>query len=171
MNIPKLLFLKGLVAFCATGLVFELGFANACEPKTSGYFLQMGKVKPTNARLASRPGMKKSLTGVSGDESAGRQIIVDRKRGNCLACHRITALKDQPFHGDIGPSLNRVAKRYTEPQLRQMLVDVRKYFPKTIMPPFHAEKGMHRVRKNFAGQKILTAQEVENVVAFLKTLN
>jgi|GEM_PF-503371 len=171
MSILKLFYVAAIVVFCTTFLVLKASFACACEPKTTGYFLQMGKVEPTNARLVNRPGIAKSLTGVSGDITAGRQIILDRKRGNCLACHRMTILNDQPFHGDIGPSLNRVALRYTGPQLRQMLVDARKYFPKTIMPPFHAATGMHRVRKNFKGQTILTAQEIENVVAFLKTLN
>ena len=171
MNISRTLKLSVLIAVCASWLIIDMSYACACKRKTTGYFLQMGKTEPIAARLVNRPGIAKSLTGVSGDPGDGRNIMIDRKRGNCLACHRVTALNDQPFHGDIGPSLNSVAVRYTEPQLRQMLVDAREYFPKTIMPPFHASNGVIRVRSKFKGKTILTAQEVENVVAFLKTLN
>ena len=171
MNFTKLLRLSGLLAVGLSWLVIDMSYACACKRKTTGYFLQMGRVEPTAVRIGNRPGIEKSLTGVSGDPGAGRKIIIDRKRGNCLACHRVNALKDQPFHGDIGPSLNSVARRYNEPQMRQMLVDARKYFPKTIMPPFHSNDGVIRVRSKFVGKTILTAQEIENVIAFLKTLN
>ena len=176
MNIRKLYCSKfyvifGLVSFGATGLlILDTSFACACKRKTTGYFQKMGVVEPVAVRRGGQPGLAKSLTGGVGDSLAGAKVVVDRKRGNCLACHRISALKDEPFHGDIGPSLNRVALRYSEPQLRQMLVDARVYFPKTIMPPFHKSSDMYRVRKKFKGQKILSAGDVENVLAFLKTL-
>ena len=171
MNISQTLRLSALVVVSLSWLVMDMSYACACKRKITGYFLQMGKTEPIAARLINRPGMAISLTGVSGDPGEGRKIMIDRKRGNCLACHRVGALNDQPFHGDIGPSLNNVAVRYTEPQLRQMLVDARKYFPKTIMPPFHASNGVIRVRSKFKGKTILTGQEIENIVAFLKTLN
>lgn len=171
MNILKILGTSGVVAFGATLFLFDMGYACACKRKTTGYFQQMGRVETTAVRMVDKKGLVRSLTGVSGDPTLGRKIIIDRKRGNCLACHRISVLKDQPFHGDIGPTLNRVALRYTEPQLRQMMVDARKYFPKTIMPPFYTTQGMNRVNPKFSDKTILTAQEIENVLAFLKTLN
>lgn len=160
----------GVITLFMTYLLAGASYACACEPKTTGYFKQMGTAIATSTRLRSRIGLEKSLTGVNGNPGKGRQVMIDRKRGNCLACHRISSMSDQPFHGDLGPSLDRVALRYSEPQLRQMMVDARAYFPKTIMPPFFEKKGMHRVRKKNQNKTILSGQEIEDVVAFLNTL-
>ncbi len=161
----------GMFTLFTAYLVAGASHACSCEPKTTGYFKQMGSAVATATRLRNRIGLETSLTGVNGSPGKGRQIMIDRKRGNCLACHRISIMKEQPFHGDIGPSLDRVALRYSEPQMRQMLVDARLYFPKTIMPPFHVKAGMHRVAKKNANKTILSGQEIEHVVAFLMTLN
>lgn len=115
-------------------------------------------------------GIPKSLTGTPGDVEAGKKAIINRKLGNCLACHEVTAMQDQPFHGNIGPSLDGVAERYDEAQLRLILVDSKQVFDGTIMPGFYRMKGLNRVGKKFEGKTILTAQEVEDVVAYLKTL-
>jgi len=151
-------------------MLSNISYACACKRKTTGYYLQMGEVQTTAIRISNQPGITQSLTGVSADPAAGRKTIISRKSGNCLACHKINKLSDQPFQGDVGPTLNRIANRYTEGQLRQILVDSRKYFPKTSMPPFYTKSGMLRVRKKYQGKTILTAQQVEDVLAFLKTL-
>ena len=130
--------LLSVITLFMTYLLAGASYACACEPKKTGYYKQMGSAVATSARFRNRIGLETSLTGVNGNPGKGRQIMLDRKRGNCLACHRISIMKDQPFHGDIGPSLDRVALRYSEPQLRQVMVDSRAYFPKTIMPPFVA---------------------------------
>lgn len=111
-----------------------------------------------------------SLTGKAGDAEKGQKWFVSRKLGNCLACHQVTSLESQPFHGEIGPSLDGVAERYTEAQLRMQVVDAKVINPDTIMPAFYRTEGLHRVLKKFADQPILTADQVEDVVAFLKTL-
>jgi len=116
------------------------------------------------------PVIEKSLTGKPGDAAAGRKVVINRKKGNCMACHKVTALKDVPYHGDVAPTLDGVADRYEPGQLRMMIVDQKKYFPDTIMPAMYRIEGLHRVQKKWQGKTILTAQEVEDVLAFLLTL-
>lgn len=110
-----------------------------------------------------------SLTGAPGDPVAGRKVVAARNLGNCIACHAISAMKNEQFHGDYGPSLDGVATRYNEAQLRMLLTDAKQIFPDTVMPSFHKNTGFTRVRAQFEGKPILTAQQVEDVVAFLKT--
>jgi len=114
-------------------------------------------------------GISKSLTGKPGDPEKGQKSFTSRKLGNCLACHQVTALSAQPFHGEIGPSLDGVAERYTEAQLRMQVVNAKVINPDTIMPAFYRTDGLHRVLKKFDGKPILTAEQVEDVVAYLKT--
>lgn len=114
--------------------------------------------------------ISKSLTGKPGDPDKGVKTFTSRKLGNCLACHQVTALESQPFHGEIGPSLDGVAERYNEGQLRMQVVDAKVINPDTIMPAFYRTEGLHRVLKKFSGKPILSAEQVEDVVAYLKTL-
>lgn len=113
--------------------------------------------------------IEKSLTGKPGDPAAGKKVFLSRKLGNCLSCHQVTALADQPFHGEVGPSLDGVADRYKEGELRMQVVNAKVINPDTIMPGFYRVDGLHDVLKNFAGKPILTAEEVEDVVAYVKT--
>lgn len=115
------------------------------------------------------PASISSLTGKPGDPAAGKKVFLSRKLGNCLACHQVTALADEPFHGEVGPSLDGVASRYKEGELRMQVVNAKVINPDTIMPGFFRVDGLHDVIKNFAGKPILTAEEVEDVVAYVKT--
>ncbi len=111
-----------------------------------------------------------SLTGTPGDPVAGRDIFANRKLGNCLACHQNTDLNDQLFHGEVGPSLDGVADRWEEAQLRGILTNSKNTFEDTIMPAFYRTDGLSRVMEKFQGKTILTAQQVEDVLAYLLTL-
>ena len=111
-----------------------------------------------------------SLTGKPGDPTNGRAVVTERRLGNCLACHQIPALADVPFHGDIGPSLGGVANRYDEGELRLLIVDPNVLNPETIMPAFYRTDGLFRVMPEFAGKPILSAEQVEDVIAFLRTM-
>ncbi len=111
----------------------------------------------------------KSLTGQPGDAQRGREVAINRKLGNCLACH-VMPIPEQPFHGETGPDLAGVADRYTEGELRLRVVDPKRINSATMMPAFYRADGLHRVSKNFMGKTILTAQEVEDVIAYLMTL-
>jgi sulfur-oxidizing protein SoxX len=113
-------------------------------------------------------GIQNSLTGKSGDPANGKKVAINRKLGNCLACHKMPV--DQPFQGDIGPSLTGVAGRYSEAQLRLRVVNSKIFNPMTIMPAFYKADDLNRVLKDFKGKTMLTPQQVEDVVAYLKTL-
>ena len=110
------------------------------------------------------------LTGKPGDAAKGRAAIIGRTLGNCLACHEITKLKDEPFHGNVAPSLDGVAVRLTEGEIRLRVVDGTKVNAETMMPPFYRAEGLNRVMPRFQGRTILTAEQVEDVVAYLMTL-
>ncbi|MEQ8320383.1 MAG: sulfur oxidation c-type cytochrome SoxX [Rhodospirillales bacterium] len=115
-------------------------------------------------------GVTKSLTGKAGDPVEGQKTFTNRKLGNCLACHQVTELSAQPFHGEIGPSLDGVAERYNEAQLRMQVINAKVINEDSIMPAFYRTDGLHMVSKKFKGKPILTAEQVEDVVAYLKTL-
>ncbi len=114
-------------------------------------------------------GIPKSLTGKSGDPAAGRKAAINRKQGNCLACH-VMPIPEQPYHGLVGPDLNGVAGRYSEAELRLRVVDPKVVNPDTIMPAFYRTTGYHRVLKKWKGKTVISAQQVEDIVAYLKTL-
>ncbi len=111
-----------------------------------------------------------SLSGIAGNPADGRKLFANRKKGNCLACHVNSEMKDQPFPGEIGPSLDGVAGRYDTAQLRGILANSKMTFENTIMPSFYRLKNGARTMKKFQGKTILTAQQVEDVLAYLKTL-
>jgi sulfur-oxidizing protein SoxX len=91
--------------------------------------------------------------------------------GNCIICHQIP-LPGVPAgaFGSVGPSLAGVGSRLDEGQLRLRIVDSSAINPATVMPPYHRTEGLERVADSFAEQPILSAQQVEDLVAFLQTL-
>jgi sulfur-oxidizing protein SoxX len=110
-----------------------------------------------------------SLTGVPGDAARGKAILVSRQTGLCLLCHS-APLPEEHFQGTIGPDLKGVGSRYTEGQLRLRIVDQGLINPGTIMPAYYRLDGLERVAAAFRGKTVLTAQQVEDVVAFIMTL-
>ena len=111
-----------------------------------------------------------SLTGKPGNPDEGKKVVVGRQLGNCLACHQITVLSHEPFHGNTGPGLDGVASRMSEGEIRLRIVDATKANADTMMPPFYRADGLNRVLARFQGKTILTAEQVEDVVAFMMTL-
>lgn len=110
------------------------------------------------------------LTAEAGSADRGRDIMINRRLGNCLACHQVSAIPEQPFQGEVGPPLDGAGSRWTEGQLRLIVSNSKALFPDTIMPGFHRTEGLNRVAEKFQGKTILSAQEVEDVIAYLKTL-
>lgn len=111
-----------------------------------------------------------SLSGAAGDAAAGRNWFADRKLGNCLACHENSDRDDQSFHGEVGPPLDGVADRWSEDELRGIVANAKMMFDGTIMPAFYKDSGYNRPLDAFEGKTILSAQQVEDVVAYLMTL-
>ncbi len=110
-----------------------------------------------------------SLTGKNGDAAKGRNLAINRKKGNCLACHAMP-IPEQAFHGNIGPDLKGVGSRYKAGELRLRVVDPKVVNEDTIMPAFYRAAGLNRVMKKFQGKTVLSADEVEDIVAYLTTL-
>ncbi len=109
------------------------------------------------------------LTETPGNPEHGRKWVINRKLGNCLSCHEMPIPEEQ-FHGQTGPALYGVADVYDEGELRLRLVDPKALNPYSMMPSFYKVDGLHRVRRGFEGKPILTAQQVEDVIAYLMTL-
>jgi sulfur-oxidizing protein SoxX len=110
-----------------------------------------------------------SLTGARGDPVRGKAIVVSRQTGLCLLCHS-APLPEEKFQGTIGPDLKGVGSRESEGQLRLRIVDSRIFNPDTIMPAYYRQDGLERVAPAFRGKTVLTAEQIEDVVAFLTTL-
>jgi L-cysteine S-thiosulfotransferase len=109
------------------------------------------------------------LTGTPGDPGRGRAIVTDRQLGLCLLCHS-GPFPDQRFQGNLAPNLAGAGRRWTEGQLRLRIVDASRINPSTIMPAYYRVEGLERVAAAFRGHPILTAEQIEDVVAFLRTL-
>jgi sulfur-oxidizing protein SoxX len=110
-----------------------------------------------------------SLTGAPGDAARGRSIVLNRTVGLCLLCHS-GPFPEERFQGNLAPSLTGVGTRWSAGELRLRMVDSRKLNADTIMPAYYALDGFKRVASAFRGKPILTAEQIEDVVAFPATL-
>ncbi|EFO29432.1 chain H, The Soxax Complex [Roseibium sp. TrichSKD4] len=148
----------------------SLIYSLAVATMTFGLTAQAGTVAPDTVEIVDME-VKASLTGAAGDPGAGRETFADRKKGNCLACHANADLSEQLFHGEVGPELNGAADRWSAEQLRAIVINSKEVFgDQTIMPGFYTTDLGVRVTDKFQGKTILSAQEVEDVVAYLLTL-
>jgi sulfur-oxidizing protein SoxX len=109
-----------------------------------------------------------SLTGSKGDPVRGRAIVANRQLGLCLLCHS-GPFPEERFQGNLAPDL-RNAARLSEGQIRQRLVDPAKVNPQTIMPAYYRTEGLNRVAPSLRGKTLLSAEQIEDVVAYLMTL-
>ena len=139
--------------------------------------LSYAQTAPSDVTFGEYGQITESLTGVPGDPEAGLQIMVARGKGNCIACHQVTALEEYPFHGEVGPSLDGVGQRWEAADLRGIVANAKMTYPDTIMPAFYRVDGFTRPGNGFTGKAadgpldpLLTAQEIEDVVAYLLTL-
>lgn len=114
-------------------------------------------------------GIPMPLTDTAGDAARGRAIVANRQLGLCLLCHSgpFPEVHDQ---GNLAPSLAGAGSRWSEPQLRLRIVDSRYLNPDSLMPALHRAEGLTRVGRAWQGRPVLDAQQVEDVVAFLRTL-
>lgn len=110
-----------------------------------------------------------SLTDAPGDAGRGRAIVADRSRGLCLLCHA-GPFPEERFQGNLAPDLAGIGARRSPAQLRLRLVGGRALNPDTIMPSYYSLAGLTRVGRAWQGRPILSAGEIEDVVAFLATL-
>ena len=114
-------------------------------------------------------GIPQPLTETPGDARRGRVIAANSDRGNCLICHALP-IAEAPVFGDLGPDLRGVGSRLSAAQIRLRLVDPKRQNPDSIMPAYYRTEGLHRVAQAYAGQPMLAAQDIEDIVAYLQTV-
>lgn len=104
----------------------------------------------------------------AGDAARGRQVVLSRE-SNCLLCHAVPE-PGVRFMGNVGPPLNGVGARLSGGQLRLRIVDSTRLNPDSAMPSYFRVDGLNQVGKPWRGKPVLTAQQVEDTIAYLQTL-
>ena len=159
----RVLMIGAVLAVAMTALGPAPASGAACKRKTAGFYL-LDRDEDATRRLAlSLQSMPVSLTGALGDPERGRQLLANRQKGDCLSCHKLGVMAGAENQGSFGPPLDGVGSRLSKPQLRQAVVEPKAYFPDTIMPSYYKAE-------RHGAPPILTAAEVEDLVAFLETL-
>jgi len=147
---------KAVVTASTTLMIASVAYAANIAPNDVSF---------ENDRVAT------SLTGVAGNPEEGAKIFANKKLGNCLACHVNSDQKKQLFQGNVGPELDGIGRRRNPEELRAIVSNSKAVFgPDTVMPGFYSLKVGVNVREDLVGKTILTAQQVEDVVAYLSTL-
>jgi L-cysteine S-thiosulfotransferase len=136
--------------------------AAACGPAR-------GEEPPLVSYVVAGDAIPAPLTATPGDPARGRAIVVNRRVGLCLLCHS-GPFPEEKLQGNLAPDLAGTGARWSAGQLRLRLVDASRLNPDTIMPPYYRVDGLDRVTPALRGKPILSAQQIEDVVAFLATL-
>lgn len=105
----------------------------------------------------------------AGDPARGRALVVARESANCVLCHAVPDPAVR-FSGNVGPSLAGIGARMSPAQIRLRVADNLRVNPASVMPSYYKTDGLDRVAPAYAGKTILSAQDVEDVVAWLATL-
>jgi len=94
-------------------------------------------VTPTDVSFDDYGSVEESLTGTPGDAANGAAIVGNKKAGNCVACHQVSALSDVPFQGEIGPMLDGAGDRWNEAELRGIVANSKMTFEGSMMPSYY----------------------------------
>ena len=105
---------------------------------------------------------------LNGDASRGRDVVMGRD-GNCLLCHAVPETGAR-FMGNLGPPLSGIGARLDAAQLKQRITDPQRLNAESIMPAYARTEGLTQVAKIFRDKPILSAQQIEDTVAYLATL-
>ncbi len=135
-------------------------------------------IAPGNVVYGEYGEIEASLSGQAGDPTEGRKVFSSRSLGNCVACHSVSEMvADVQWHGNVGPSLDGVADRWTEADVRGIVANAKNVYDGTIMPAFYKTTGYIRPGEGFTTKPaqeplapLLSAQQIEDVVAYLMTL-
>jgi L-cysteine S-thiosulfotransferase len=154
-------------ALAATAFALALALALGAAPLAAR--AQAAAAPPLVAYTVTEDAIARPLTGLPGDAARGRAIVANRQVGLCLLCHA-GPFPEERFQGDLAPSLDGAGARWTEGQLRLRIVDARRLQPQSIMPAYYRVDGLHRPGTAWRDRPILSAEQIEDVVAFLRTL-
>ena len=137
----------------------------------------LGASLPAAAYIVINDGIPEPLTAQAGDAQQGQAIVASRQTGLCLLCHSgpvENASAPATAHGNLSTNLSGAGARWTEAQLRLRVADARRLNPTSLMPSLHAsplpDDETSHIARAWRGKPVLTAQQVEDVVAYLKTL-
>jgi L-cysteine S-thiosulfotransferase len=144
-----------------TGLANK-AYSGECKRKKAGFYLVDTDFAGPHRLSVSLQGLPTSLTGVPGDIERGRDVFANRQKGDCISCHKLSTLSIAG-QGGIGPALDGIARKYNEGQLRQVVMEPKAIFPDTMMPSYYRAPGS-------AEASVLTAVEIEDLVAYMTTL-
>jgi sulfur-oxidizing protein SoxX len=108
------------------------------------------------------------LVPAPGDAARGREVLLGRD-GNCLLCHAVPESGGR-FMGNLALPLSGIGARLSAGQLRLRIVDSMRLNPQTIMPSYYRVDGLNKVAAAWRGKPVLTAQQVEDTIAYLLTL-
>ena len=142
------------VALFKLGFIFAISASAAGEPATI---------------VVEDYAIRESLTGRAGNSERGERIVRDAENATCLICHSIPII-GEPDPGNIGPPLDGVGSLYSPGELRLRLVDPKMLNPDSVMPSYYKVEGLRGVAPEYIGRPIYSAQDIEDVVAFLTTL-
>lgn len=125
--------------------------------------LAFAALLPVAVAAAALPGA------APGDAARGRAIVANRQLSLCLLCHT-GPIPEERFQGNLAPDLQGAGQRWTADQLRARIMDASRFNPDTVMPAYYKTDGLHHVAAAYKDKTILTAQQIEDVVAWLQTL-
>ena len=127
-----------------------------------------GRAQELRPYTISGDSIPESLTGAPGDAARGRALVLERT-STCILCHS-GPFPEEKFQGDLAPNLTGAGSRWSAGQLRLRLVEASRLNPATIMPSYYRVDGLDRVGSAWRGKPILTAEQIEDIVAYLATL-
>lgn len=139
------------------GVVLAIGMLLALPIPSVGQVIWIGDA--VQMPLSSNPG----------DPVKGSSIVTSRQKGLCILCHA-GPFPEERFQGNLAPDLRLSIANLSAGQLRARLVDPSKSNPNTIMPAYFKTEQLQRVAPQFAGKTVLTGQEIEDVLAYLLTI-
>ena len=113
-------------------------------------------------------GISAPLSNATPDPARGRALLVSRE-SNCTLCHAAPETGER-FFGTVGPPLSGVGKRLTAAQMRLRIVDPLFFNKESIMPAYYRVDGLNRVAETYRGKPVLNAEQIEDVIAYLLTL-
>ena len=147
----------------AITLAFAALLPAAAVPSSSAFASAVAAPLRAAAADSMAPGA------AQGDAARGRAIVANRQLSLCLLCHT-GPIPEERFQGNLAPDLQGAGSRWTADQLRDRIMDASRFNPDTIMPAYYKTDGLHRVAAAYKDKTILTAQQIEDVVAWLQTL-